>query len=467
MKEDRIAPQDIEAEKAVLGAILLDRSALPVALETLKPDYFYSTAHEKIFAAMLRLHQDGKDVDAVSLRHELKKSKDLEKVGGSPYLNELVSSVVSSANIEAHCQIVAEKYVRRVTITTLSSTLEAAYDESRDTFDIVNEMGASALKLTDAMGMNKTVNPMENVDALIEQVKGLRNFKTGFLDMDKVMRLFPQTIVTVGARPRVGKSIFGLTVADNVAKDRPVLFLSLEMGSVAMNVRTLSKVSGYSAFKLLTNEGIDWDKVAHAANNHYAGRGSRLQFIFQGAMNIQQVRFAVLNHKMVRPDLALVVIDYAQLIGSCKRHDKREGEVVEVVSGIAALAKEADVCIMMLAQLNRMSEARTGDKAPQLSDLGESSILEKASDVVILLHRPELYNRDKVFNGESSAGKMEARIAKNRNGEGKSVLLGFDGGKMRVYDLAKQDEANVKKAFGVSDDTEIQEVPEDLSELPF
>lgn len=456
----RIPPQDVESEKEILGAIMLDGSAILLVLQILQPEYFYSAANGTIFTAVLNLHNAGTPVDIITLREQLRKVGELEHVGGSAYLSELVQRVVSSANIEAHCQIVAEKYILRATIDRNSKIIEACYEDYDSAFELAADSQASTSELLTKLKYSVLSRPQDRVDTVANQLEHGTWHNTGFVDLDNYVQIRPQTVVTVAARPRVGKSLFALNVADYLSLQFPVLYFSLEMSELGMHVRIMSNASGYSVNDLLRNRRVDWSDVKEKTMKHLANR--KLDFNFTSSLTAQEIRLAVLSYKSTHPNLALVIIDYMQLIRPAKKeHFSREQEVAEIMRGLIQTAKDCDVCVMPLAQLSRAAEVRA-DKAPQLSDLRESGSLEQDSDVVILLHRPALYGLNTLYDGRTdSENKIEVRIAKNRNGHGGIVVLGFNGEKMRMESQIHEENENVRREL------ENWKPKHETEELPF
>lgn len=443
--QSRIPPQDTDAERAVLGAILLDPNVHIVAFSILQPEYFYSSANEKIFEAMTQLDADKRQIDIITVKEQLKKWGALSTIGGSAYLNRLVNEIVSSVNIEAHCQIVAEKFMLR-SITHISNELCAkGYDSRTDGFQLLADAQSRITEILTKFESHKIETAKEQVESVIKELQAEHFFETGFIDLDKHIQLIPQTLVTVGARPRTGKSLFALNIADYLSKSVPVLFFSLEMSRLGMHIRIMSKCSGYSTNDLLRNRDIQWNTVQEKTMDHLSRRA--LDFNFTPGLTVQEIRLIVLNYKNTHPDLALVIIDYVQLIRASKReHYSREQEVAEIVRGLIETARDANVCVITLAQLSRAAETRGGDKAPQLSDLRESGSLEQDSDVVLLLHRPELYNIKTLYDDKTdSTNKIEVRIAKNRNGIGGIVILGFNGERMFLENIQANHDSQVKK----------------------
>lgn len=439
-KATRIPPQDVDAEKAVIGAMLLDPSSVTPVLSLLQPEYFYSTANEIIFRAILELNKAGSGIDAITVRHQLKADGNIDNAGGTEYLHSLVASTVSSANVEAHAEIIIEKYMLRNIVRNSSNIIEACYSGYDDAFEITADSQAQQLEILTRMKSQSTSSAADCGSKALHELEFQRGYTTGFLDIDNHIRLSPQTLITVGARPRVGKSLFALNVADFVSRSFPVLFFSLEMSMTGLVTRLISKYSGYSVNELQRSfHELDRSRL-YESLERLGNR--RLDFSFVSGLTAQEIRLQTLNYKSKHPDLALVIVDYAQLIAPSKSGNySREQEVAESVRGLTQTARDADVCVMPLAQLSRASEMRP-DKSPQLSDLRESGSLEQDSDIVILLHRPELYNIAMLYDNKTdSAGKIEARIAKNRNGSGGIAVLGFNGERMRIENLIRDDSA--------------------------
>ncbi len=440
----RIPPQDVEAEKAVLGAMLLDKHAVSPAIELLQPDYFYSMANEKIFGAMLELYTRNVEVDVITIREELRRTGHLENIGGSAYLNELVSSVVSSANVEAHAQIVAEKHMLRTLITTMSQNVQKCYDNREDAFGLIDEVERDIFKVSEAR-MKKSVVPLQQ--ALVKTMEvlerihgskgGVTGVPTGFTDLDGMTGgLQKSDLIIIAARPSVGKTAFALSLARNAAVKYgvPTAVYSLEMSQQQLLIRLLAAEARVDAHALRTGT-LPEEKWAQISTRIHKLAPAPLFIDDTPALSVLELRARARRLKSEH-DLGLVMVDYLQLMQGPARAESREREISMISRSLKILAKELDIPVIALSQLRRSVEERN-DKRPILSDLRESGALEQDADVVIFIHRPELYGIESYPDGESTAGVAEVMISKQRNGPTGDVKLTFVKQYARFEDFAK------------------------------
>ncbi len=440
----RIPPQDTEAEKAVLGAMLMDKHAVPPAIELLQPDYFYSTANERIFAAMLELYSRNMEIDVITIREELRRTAHLETIGGSAYLNELVSSVVSSANIEAHAQIVAEKYMLRSLIATMSQNIIRCYDNREDTFGLIDEVERDIFKVSEAR-LKKAVVPLQQALVktmeVLEQIHGSKGgvtgVSTGFKDLDLMTGGFQKSdLIIIAARPSVGKTALALSIARNAAvrSGVPTAVYSLEMSQQQLLIRLLAAEARVDAHALRTGS-LPEEQWANISTRIHRLAPAPIFIDDTPALSVLELRARARRLK-TEHDIGLIMVDYLQLMQGPARAESREREISMISRSLKVLAKELDIPVVALSQLRRSVEER-GDKRPILSDLRESGALEQDADVVIFIHRPELYGIESYPDGESTAGVAEVMISKQRNGPTGEVRLAFVKQYARFEDLAK------------------------------
>jgi len=440
----RIPPQDTEAEKAVLGAMLLDKHAVSPAVELLQPDYFYSTANEKIFGAMLQLYTRNVEIDVITVREELRKNGTLENIGGSAYLNDLVSSVVSSANIEAHAQIVAEKYMLRTLIATMSQNVQKCYNNREDAFGLIDEVERDIFKVSEAR-LKKTVVPLQQ--ALVKTMEvlerihgskgGVTGVPTGFADLDGMTGgLQKSDLIIIAARPSVGKTAFALSIARNAAVKYgvPTALYSLEMSQQQLLIRLLAAEARVDAHALRTGT-LPEEKWAQISTRIHKLAPAPIFIDDTPALSILELRARARRLKSEH-DIGIIMVDYLQLMQGPAKAESREREVSMISRSLKVLAKELDIPVVALSQLRRSVEER-GEKRPILSDLRESGALEQDADVVIFIHRPELYGIESYPDGESTQGVAEVMISKQRNGPTGEVRLTFVKQYARFEDLAK------------------------------
>ncbi len=440
----KIPPHDIEAEKAVLGAMLLDKHAVSPAIELLQPDYFYSTANEKIFGGMLELYTRNTEIDVITLREELRRTGHLENVGGSAYLNELVSTVVSSANVEAHAQIVAEKFMLRTLIGTMSQNVQKCYDNREDAFGLIDEIERDIFKVSEAR-LKRSVVPLQQ--ALVKTMEvlekihgskgGVTGVPTGFTDLDSMTGGFQKSdLIIIAARPSVGKTAFALSLARNAAVKSgvPTAVYSLEMSQQQLLIRLLAAEARVDAHALRTGT-LPEEKWAHISTRIHKLAPAPLFIDDTPALSILELRARARRLKSEH-DIGLIMVDYLQLMQGPARAESREREISMISRSLKVLAKELDIPVIALSQLRRSVEER-GDKRPILSDLRESGALEQDADVVIFIHRPELYGIESYPDGESTAGVAEVMISKQRNGPTGDVKLTFVKQYARFENLSK------------------------------
>lgn len=440
----RIPPQDTEAEKAVLGAMLLDKHAVSPAIELLQPDYFYSTANVTIFGAMIELYTRNIEIDVITIREELRRTGHLENVGGSAYLNELVSSVVSSANVEAHAQIVAEKYMLRSLITTMSQNVQKCFDNREDAFGLIDEIERDIFKVSEAR-LKKAVVPLQQ--ALVKTMEvlerihgskgGVTGVPTGFTDLDGMTGgLQKSDLIIIAARPSVGKTAFALSIARNAAVKYgvPTAVYSLEMSQQQLLIRLLAAEARVDAHALRTGT-LPEEKWAYISTRIHKLAPAPIFIDDTPALSVLELRARARRLKSEH-DIGLIMVDYLQLMQGPARAESREREISMISRSLKVLAKELDIPVIALSQLRRSVEER-GDKRPILSDLRESGALEQDADVVIFIHRPELYGIESYPDGESTQGVAEVMISKQRNGPTGDVKLTFVKQYAKFENLAK------------------------------
>jgi replicative DNA helicase len=427
----RIPPQDVEAEKAVLGAMLLDKHAVSPAIELLQADFFYSTANEKIFGAMLELYSRNVEIDVITLREELRRTGHLENIGGSAYLNELVSTVVSSANVEAHAQIVAEKYMLRSLITTMSQNVQRCFDNREDAFGLIDEIERDVFKVSEARSKKTSIplqqaliKTMEVLERLHGSSGGVTGVATGFKDLDdKTGGLQKSDLIIIAARPSVGKTAFALSIARNAAVDHkvPTAIYSLEMSQQQLLIRLLAAEARVDAHALRTGR-LPESEWANISTRIHKLAPAPIFIDDTPALSVLELRARSRRLKSEH-DIGLIVVDYLQLMQGPPRPESREREISMISRSLKVLAKELDIPVVALSQLRRSVEERN-DKRPLLSDLRESGALEQDADVVMFIHREEMYNKTD-SSDQSTEGIAEVIIGKQRNGPIGEVKLAF------------------------------------------
>ncbi|KMY55894.1 MULTISPECIES: replicative DNA helicase [Bacillaceae] len=425
---DRIPPQSIEAEQAVLGAIFLEPAALTVASEILIPEDYYRTAHQKIYNTMLKLNDHGKAVDVVTVTEELAATKDLEDVGGVTYLTELAESVPTAANIEYYARIVEEKSLLRRLIRTATTIAQEGYNREDEVDALLNEAEKSIMEVAQRKNTSAfhnikdvLVRTYDNIEMLHNRKGDVTGIPTGFAELDHMTAGFQRNdLIIVAARPSVGKTAFALNIAQNVATktDENVAIFSLEMGAEQLVMRMLCAEGNINAQNLrtgsLTDE--DWRKLTMAMGSL---SNSGIFIDDTPGVRIGEIRSKCRRLKQEH-GLGMILIDYLQLIqGSGRSGENRQQEVSEISRSLKALARELEVPVIALSQLSRGVEQRQ-DKRPMMSDIRESGSIEQDADIVAFLYRDDYYDKE-----SENKNIIEIIIAKQRNGPVGTVQLAF------------------------------------------
>jgi len=425
---DRTPPQNIEAEQAVIGAILLDSDSLIPTSERLMPEDFYRAAHQKIYESMLTLSSKNEPLDVITITSELANRGVLEEVGGVSYLNDLLASVPTASNVDYYAKIVEEKAVLRRLIRTATVIATDAYS-SEDTVDVLLD---DAEKKILEVSQRKNVSGFQNIKDVVFQTFGkieqlyssrgeITGIPTGFTELDKMTAGFqPNDLIIVAARPSVGKTAFALNIAQNVATKtgENVAIFSLEMGADQLVMRMLCAEGNINAQRLRTGslEQEDWNKLTMAASS-LAGTGIYIDDT--PGIRVNEIRSKCRRLKQEH-GLGMILIDYLQLIqGNGRGGENRQQEVSEISRSLKQLARELKVPLIALSQLSRSVESRQ-DKRPMMSDIRESGSIEQDADIVAFLYRDDYYDKE-----SESKNIIEIIIAKQRNGPVGTVQLAF------------------------------------------
>jgi replicative DNA helicase len=436
---DRTPPQDIPAEQSVLGGMMLSKDAIADVVEQIKGMDFYRPAHELIYDSILDLYGRGEPADAVTVAAELTKRGEISRIGGAPYLHTLISMVPTAANAGYYARIVRERAVLRRLVEAGTRIVQLGYaTDGGDVDDIVNNAQAEVYAVTeqrtseDYLPLADIINgTMEEIEAAGHRGDGMVGVPTGFIELDKLTNgLHPGQMIVLAARPAIGKSTLGIDIARSAAiknKMASVIF-SLEMSRNEITMRMLSAEARVPLQNMRkgTMRDDDWQKLASTM-----GRMSEAPLFIDDSpnMSLMEIRAKCRRLKQ-RHNLKLVVIDYLQLMSSGKRVESRQQEVSEFSRALKLLAKELEVPVIAISQLNRGAEQRT-DKRPQMSDLRESGSIEQDADIVILLHREDAYERE-----SPRAGEADLIVAKHRNGPTDTIVVGFQGHYARFVDMA-------------------------------
>ncbi len=441
----RIPPQNIDAEKSLLGAILISSESFPEILEVIKAKDFYDQSHSKIFQAMINLYQENKPIDLLTVTDELRRQKSLKLIGGASYLTELTNFVPTSSHAKAYAEIIEKASVRRRLIKAGTEIVQAAYEDDAEVSDLVGKAEKNLFEVSD--GNTKSdytalsdllVDAFDRMENLHKNKGALRGLKTGFHDIDKkTAGLQKGDLVIIGARPAMGKTTLAQNIAYNAAaiNKRGVLFFSMEMAKNEIVDRIISDVASVDNWRIRTGNLSDEEfaKIGDAL----AELGDTPIYIDDSSsMTVLELRNkarrAAHDH-----DLGLIVIDYLQLIAGSDRYaGNRVQEVTEISRGLKTLARELEVPVVALAQLSRNVTGRD-DPRPVLSDLRESGSIEQDADLVMFLHRPDYYHQEDDYEPTNIT---ELLVAKHRHGSIGKIELYFQGEYSRFMSLDKTHE---------------------------
>ena len=432
----KIPPQARDLEEAILGAIMLEKSAFDVVVEILKPECFYIEAHQKIYKAMQNLQIKNLPIDLLTVVEELKFNEELEFVGGAYTITKLTNVVVSSANIEAHSRIVLQKFIQRELIRISGEIIGEAYEESADVFDLLDEAESKLFKITnnhlrknfDDIG-NILIKTINRIDEMRNRQDEMTGVPTGFPSLDKLTYGWqPTDLIILAARPSVGKTAFALNLARTAAlhptKPTAVGFFSLEMSSSQLVQRILSAESEIWLEKIARGK-LEEHEMKQLYKKGIEKLSKAPIFIDDSAaLNIFELR-AKCRRLKSKHNIGIIIIDYLQLMsGSADRNSNREQEISKISRDLKSLAKELQIPIIALSQLSREVEKRKeGNKIPQLSDLRESGAIEQDADMVMFLYRPDYYDVTTNEMGESNKGETYVKVAKHRNGSLDTIKL--------------------------------------------
>ncbi|MFB9279303.1 replicative DNA helicase [Cohnella cellulosilytica] len=428
MLYDRVPPQNMEAEQAVLGAILLEAEALVSAMERVKSEDFYSVAHQRIFDAMVSLNDDNQPIDLVTLASRLQDLGQMEEVGGIIYLTKLANAVPTAANVEYYATIVEEKSILRRLIRTATQIVSNGYATEDDVSVLLNDAETRIMEISSRRTSTGFISirdvlmeVFERVEFLFNNRGGVTGIPSGFVDLDRMTAGFQKNdLIIVAARPSVGKTAFALNVAQNVAvrASETVAIFSLEMSAAQLVQRIICAESNVDAQRMRTGhlEGDDWEKLSMAI-----GSLSEAQIYIDDTpgITVSDIRAKCRRLKKEK-GLGMILIDYLQLIqGRGKAGENRQQEVSEISRTLKQIARELEVPVIALSQLSRGVEQRQ-DKRPMMSDLRESGSIEQDADIVAFLYRDDYYDKE-----SEKKNIIEIIIAKQRNGPVGTVELVF------------------------------------------
>ena len=439
LEKGKIPPQALDLEEAVLGAMMIDKKGVDDVIDILHPDAFYKEAHQLIYEAIYVLFQNSEPTDLLTVANQLRKSGQLEQVGGDFYLVGLTQKVASSAHIEFHARIILQKYIQRKLISISSEIIEEAYDETMDVFDLLDTAETKLFEVTqgnlkkgseDAQGLvSQAIKKIQE----ISNKQGMSGIATGFTRLDELTSGWqPSDLVILAARPGMGKTAFVMSMAKNMAIDfdEPVAIFSLEMSSVQLITRMISSETGISSGKLRKGnlEPHEWEQLNVKVKN----LSKAPMFIDDTpSLSIFDLR-AKARRLASQHGIKIIIIDYLQLMTagtSQKGGGNREQEISTISRNLKALAKELAIPVIALSQLSRAVETRGGSKRPLLSDLRESGAIEQDADIVSFIYRPEYYGLTEWDDEERTPceGQAEFIVAKHRNGGLDNIRLKFTG----------------------------------------
>ena len=442
INEGRVPPQAVDIEMAVLGAMLLEKEAISKTIEIIDDSAFYKPAHQMIFRAIAGLFEKSEAVDSITLVEELRRKGELENIGGAIYISDLTFKVTSSANVEYHAKIVLEKALLRNLISSSSEIMQRSFSDTEDALDLLDEaeqkifqISEKRLKKSFVLMKDAVFKTMEMLESIHGKHSGVTGTPSGFQGLDNLTGGFQTSdLIIVAGRPSMGKTAFVLSAARNAAIDHqiPVGFFSLEMSAQQLVLRLIcaeAKVDAHSVRTGRLHED-EWRRLSTRIGKLHQ---AKIFIDDTPALGILEIR-AKARRLKVEHNIGLIVVDYLQLMQGPKSAQSREQEISTISRSLKALAKELSIPVIALSQLNRAVEAR-GDKKPMLADLRESGAIEQDADVVLFVHRPEMYGQNEV-DGKSTEGVAEIIIGKQRNGPTGSVDLAFIKKYARFENLA-------------------------------
>ena len=435
----KMQPQDLEVEEAVLGALMLERDAYVAVCDILRPECFYEPKNQKIYEAIVALGVSQRPIDMLTVVEQLRANGTIDEVGGAARIAELTSRVASAAHVEYHARIVAQKYLARELISFSSMVQSKAFDESNDVDDLLQEAEGKLFEIS----QRNIKRDVTQIDPVIQEAlnqitiaskrdSGLSGLATGYHDLDKITSGWqPSDLIIIAARPAMGKTAFVLSMAKNMAVDynTPVAVFSLEMSKLQLVNRLICNVCELEGEKIRSGRLSDpeWSQLTTRIS---ALNGAPLFIDDTPSLSVFELRTTA--RRLVREHkVKIIIIDYLQLMNaSGMKFGSREQEVSMISRSLKQLAKELNIPIIALSQLNRRVENNTGDgkqsKRPQLSDLRESGAIEQDADIVCFIHRPEYYTRSGLdADGKDIRGLAEFIIAKHRSGSTDDVNMRF------------------------------------------
>ena len=440
-RETKIPPQNVEAERSVLGAMLIDTEAIGIAVEIIDEACFYEDVHRKIYLSMIDLYSNRKNVDLITLSDKLRNDGLLESIGGVSYLAQIIDFVPTSANIEYYAHIVKERSVQRQLIKSATQIISESYEPGTTVDELVDRAEKLIFEIAVSRERQKSIHikeiikdSIETIDQLYQRKEHVTGIATGFEEFDRMTSgLQESDLIIIAGRPSMGKSSLAISMAEFAAvqKKLPVAFFSLEMSKEQLVQRLLCSHARVDAHKVRSGflSPSDWPKLTAAA-----GKLSAAPIFIDDTPAISALELRAKARRLKSNyDVKLIVLDYLQLMRSSTRSESRQQEISEISRSLKALARELDIPVIAISQLSRAVESRQ-DHRPQLSDLRESGAIEQDADLVVLLMREEYYNPT-----EENRGIADCIIAKQRNGPVGTIKLTFIKEYMRFENLAHPD----------------------------
>ena len=438
---ERTLPHNLDAERSILGAILVFNDAYNLAVQVVEPRDFYRDAHRRIFEGMISLNERNQAIDFITLKEELARNGDLDAVGGPSYVASLADGVPRATNVEYYARIVKEKATLRNLIFAANKILTNAYEADQESDLILDEAESAIFAVADDrlkagfVAMKDLVrDSFPKIEQLFEQKQLITGVPTGFVDLDEMTRgLQGGDLIIVAARPSMGKTSLVLNISQHVAVQpkRTVGFFSLEMSKESLFLRLLTSEAQIDSHRLMSGAigQRDYPRISHALENLTA-----MNLFIDDTANIGVLEMRAKARRLqAEHGLSLIVVDYIQLMSGRGRFENRTLELASISRSLKGLAKELNVPIVVLSQLSRAPESRS-DHRPQLSDLRESGALEQDADLVMLIYRDDVYNKDP---NNPDAGTAELIVAKQRNGPTGVVRLAFLREQTRFANLAQ------------------------------
>jgi replicative DNA helicase len=446
----KLPPQAVDLEEAVLGALMLEKDALTAVIDILSPESFYKESHQKIYEAIRSLFNKSEPIDILTVTHELKKTGELEIVGGPFYITQLTNRVASAANVEFHSRIILQKHIQRELIRISSETIKDAFEDTSDVFNLLDRAEKNLFDVAEGNIRKNYESMTELIGKAVKQIQiaatqdsGVTGVPSGFTALDRVTSGWQKSdLIILAARPGMGKTALVLALTRNAAVQfkRPVALFSLEMSSVQLVNRLISAETELPAEKL---------KKGTLAEHEWAQLNAKIGKLTDApiyiddtpALSVFELR-AKCRRLKAQKNIDMIIIDYLQLMSGgsdSKGGGNREQEISTISRSLKAIAKELQVPVIALSQLSRAVETRGGDKRPQLSDLRESGAIEQDADMVMFIYRPDYYNLTEDAEGKSLQGLAQIIIAKHRNGSLEDVDLKFTAHLAKFSDLETHD----------------------------